>query len=39
MIKQKDHNLILDEFFLNLLKFSHKYKLDGIFGIIIYQNI
>lgn len=36
VIEQGDYNLILDQLFLNLVKFSLEYKPDGIFGTIIY---
>lgn len=36
MIKQRDYNYILDQLFLNSVKFSQKYKSDSIFSIIIY---
>lgn len=34
IVKQKDYNLILDLLFLNLIKFSQKYKSNNIFSII-----
>ena len=36
IVEHKDHDLILSQSFLNLVKFSQEYKLDDIFGIIIH---
>ena len=35
VIKHKDYDLIISQFFLNLVKFNQKYKLNGIFSTII----
>lgn len=35
-IKHQNHKLILGLLFLNLVKFSQKYKLDSIFDTITY---
>lgn len=34
MFKQGDYDLVLGQLFLNLVKFSQKYKPNGIFGTI-----
>lgn len=34
IIEYEDHNLVLGQLFLNLIKFNQKYKLDRIFSII-----
>lgn len=36
VVEQGNHDLILDQSFLNLIKFSQEYKLHGIFGTITY---
>lgn len=36
ILKIGDHNLMLEQLFLNSVKFSQKYKPDGIFGTITY---
>lgn len=34
VIEQKDHDLVLSQPFLNLIKFSQEYKLYGIFALL-----
>lgn len=36
VVEQGDYDLVLGQLFLNLAKFSQKYKLDGIFSTITY---
>ena len=36
VIEARHHDLVLGQPFLNTVKFSHNYKLDGIFSFIIY---
>ncbi len=36
VVENRDHDLVLGQPFLNLIKFSQEYKPDGIFGTIIY---
>ena len=36
VMEAEDHDLVLSQLFLKFVKFSHEYKLDGIFGTITY---
>lgn len=36
VIKHRDYDLILGQVFLNLIKFSQEFKLNGIFSIIMH---
>ena len=38
MVETGDHNLVLDQPFLNFVKFSQEYKLDGIFNTITHPH-
>lgn len=37
IIKYRDYNLLLSQFFLNLVKFNQEYKPNSIFCIITYD--
>ena len=37
-IKQRDHDLVLGQLFLNSVKFCQEYKPDGIFGTITHPH-
>ena len=39
IVESGDHNLMLGQSFLNSIKFSKEYKLDGIFSTITYPHI